>query len=154
MTVGTRTDSTLGVVTTDNSSGFSVERSTSNLGFAPYAVDSIYAVTSSRTLVAGDAGVSTLSSSVAAVLTCSMPTAASTPGATFVFRNTSNHAHVLTGSQEAAGTKVFISQLSGAAGQGSKLVLSGTSGGTALLQSDGRLFHVLSFSGSFVISGA
>ncbi len=154
MTVGTRTDSTKGVVTTDNSSGFSVERSTSNLGFAPYAVDSIYAVTSSLTLAAGDAGVVTLSSSVAGVLTEVLPTAASTPGATFVFRTTSAHAHILTGSQEANGTKVIISQLSGAAGQGSKLTLNAAQGSSVFLQSDGRLFHVLSFSGSFTIAGA
>ncbi|NBP03223.1 MAG: hypothetical protein EBU90_24620 [Proteobacteria bacterium] len=157
MTVGTRTDSTSGVVTTDNSSGFSVERNTSNVGFAPYKVDSIYAVTSSLTLAAGDAGVITLSSSVAGVLTEVMPTAASTPGATFIFRTTSAHAHILTGSQEANGTKVFINRLTGSGvtsdQQGSRLTLNAAQGSSVFLQSDGRLFHVLAYSGSFTIAG-
>jgi hypothetical protein len=156
MTVGTRTDSTKGVVTTDNSSGFSVERSTSNLGFAPYAVDSIYAVTSSTTLVAGDAGVITIAGGGA--LTEVMPTAASTAGATFIFRTTSAHAHILTGSQEANGTKVFVNRLTGSGvasdQQGSRLTLNAALGSSVILQSDGRLFHVLSFSGSFTIAGA
>lgn len=153
MSVGTRVDSAQGVVTTNNSSGLSVERSTSNIGFSPFKVDAVQAMTSSMTLSAGDAGVNTLSSS--AVLTQSMPTAASCPGATFIFRNLSAHAHVLTGSQETAGTRVFLSMLSGSvAGQGSKLVLSGAVGGSVVLQSDGLKFHALSYSGSFTVTGA
>lgn len=153
MSVGTRVDSTSGVVTTNNNSGFSIERSVSNYGFSPFKVDSVQALTGSTTLYAGNAGVLTISGS--AVLTQSMPTAASCPGATFVFRNLSAHAHVLTGSQETAGTKAFVSALSGAVtGQGSKLVLSGAVGGSVVLMSDGLYFHALSYSGSFAISGA
>ena len=156
MSVGTRVDSTSGVVTTNNNSGFSIERSVSNYGFSPFKVDSVQALTGSTTLYAGNAGVLTISGST--VLTQSMPTAASCPGATFVFRNLSAHAHVLTGSQETAGTKAFVSQLSasaaGVSGQGSKLVLSGAVGGSVVLMSDGLYFHALSYSGSFAISGA
>lgn len=153
MSVGTRVDSTSGVVTTNNNSGFSIERSVSNYGFSPFKVDSVQALTGSTTLYAGNAGVLTISGST--VLTQSMPTAASCPGATFVFRNLSAHAHVLTGSQETAGTKAFVSALSGAVtGQGSKLVLSGAVGGSVVLMSDGLYFHALSYSGSFAVSGA
>lgn len=152
MSVGTRVNSTSGVVTTNNNSGFSIERSVSNYGFSPFKVDSVQALTGSTTLYAGNAGVLTISGST--VLTQSMPTAASCPGATFVFRNLSAHAHVLTGSQETAGTKAFVSALADAEGQGSKLVLSGAVGGSVVLMSDGLYFHALSYSGSFAISGA
>lgn len=152
MSVGTRVDSTSGVVTTNNNSGFSIERSVSNYGFSPFKVDSVQALTGSTTLYAGNAGVLTISGST--VLTQSMPTAASCPGATFVFRNLSAHAHVLTGSQETAGTKAFVSALADAEGQGSKLVLSGAVGGSVVLMSDGLYFHALSYSGSFAVSGA
>lgn len=152
MSVGTRVDSTSGVVTTNNNSGFSIERSVSNYGFSPFKVDSVQALTGSTTLYAGNAGVLTISGST--VLTQSMPTAASCPGATFVFRNLSAHAHVLTGSQETAGTKAFVSSLADAEGKGSKLVLSGAVGGSVVLMSDGLYFHALSYSGSFAISGA
>lgn len=85
MTIGTRTDETSGIVSTNDSSGFSVARSTSNVGFSPYKVDSIQALTQSLTLTAGDAGVNTVSSSAA--LTFVMPTVASAPSAEFIFRN-------------------------------------------------------------------
>jgi hypothetical protein len=150
-TLGIRVYSSGGLVTTNETSGLSVERSTSNVGFGPFKVDEEKSITSATTLVAGDAGVSTISG--AAVLTQSMPTAASATGAEFIFRASSAHAHVLTGSQESNGTRAFISQLSGAAGHGSKLVMSGTVGSSVILKCDGLRFHVLSYSGSFSISG-
>lgn len=152
MSLKTRIDSTVGVNTTNNDAGFSIEHSTSNFGFSPFKVDSTQALTTSQTLAAGNAGVLTISGST--VLTQSMPTAASCPNATFIFRSLSNHAHVLTGSQETGGRRVFVSQISASAGSGSKLVLSGTVGGSVILQSDGLNFHVLSCSGSFVVTGA
>lgn len=151
MTLGTRTDETSGLVTTNNSSGFSVARSTSNVGFGPYKVDSIHALTASSTLVAGDAGVNTISGS--GVLTMIMPTVASAPGGEFIFRNLSAHAHILTGSQESTGTKSFLSIQSGSVGFGSKLTLSSSVGCSVVLKCDGLNYHVLSYSGSITISG-
>lgn len=152
MTIGTRTDETSGIVSTNNSSGFSIARSTSNVGFSPYKVDSIQALTESLTLTAGDAGVNTVSSSAA--LTFVMPTVASAPSAEFIFRNLSAHAHVLTGSQEALGTKSFLSIHSGTVGFGSKLTLSSSVGCSVVLKCDGLVYHVLSYSGSISISGS
>jgi len=151
MSLGTRTDETSGIVTTNNSSGFSVARSTSNVGFGPYKVDSIQALTASSTLVAGDAGVNTVSGS--SVITLVMPTVASAPGAEFIFRNLSAHAHVLTASQESLGTKSFLSIQSGSVGFGSKLTLSSSVGCSVVLKCDGLVYHVLSYSGSIAISG-
>lgn len=151
MTLGTRTDETSGLVTTNNSSGFSVARSTSNVGFGPFKVDSIQALTASSTLTAGDAGVNTISGS--GVLTMIMPTVASAPGTEFVFRNLSAHAHILTGSQESLGTKTFLSIHSGTVGFGSKLTLSSSVGCSVVLKCDGLVYHVLSYSGSISISG-
>lgn len=114
-------------------------------------MDSIQALTASSTLVAGDAGVNTISGS--SVITLVMPTVASTPGAEFIFRNLSAHVHVLTASQESLGTKSFLSIQSGSVGFGSKLTLSSSVGCSVVLKCDGLNYHVLSYSGSITISG-
>lgn len=152
MTIGTRIDKTSGPVATNNSSGLSVERDSLNAGFGPFKVDAVQAITSATTLTNGDAGVNTVSGSGA--VTNVMPLASACPGAMFVFRNGSASAHALTGSQETAGTKVFVSQFSGSnGGSGSKLTLGAGVNQAVILFSDGVNFHVTSFSGSITING-
>lgn len=154
MTIGTRVDSTNGPVSTNNAQGFSVSRDSGNAGFGPFKVDSVNALTTSTTLGVDAAGVNTVSGSAA--LTQSMPLASDCPGATFVFRSLSAHAHVFTGSQETAGTKVF-SVMSGTANgtgaSGSRLTFGTTVGTSVMMISDGKSFLVLGASGSVTPAG-
>jgi hypothetical protein len=80
----------------------------------------------------------------------------------FVVRSLSNYAHVLTGSQEANGTKVFSLLASGSSAvNGSALTFAlGGAAGAAIgggpsvaLVSDGKNFLVLGSSGSVALSG-
>lgn len=97
-------------------------------------------------------GVYTLSGSTA--LTWVMPLASSVPGGTFVFRSTSAHAHILTGSQEVVGTKVFAGQAGATPDtQGSRLTLASTQGSSVALISDGASFLLMAASGSCTITG-
>jgi len=90
----------------------------------------------------------------AGALTMIMPLASSVPGGTFVFRTASAHAHILTGSQEANGTKVFAGQVGATPDtQGSKLTLSAIQGSSVALISDGASFLLMAASGSHAISG-
>ena len=144
MTVGTRVDSTVGPNVTSNGTGFQVERSTNNKGFGPYRVDSVKSFVStsaagnSPTAVAGDAGVCTMSGS-GAVLTVTLPTAANSVGAKFIFRNIDARAHIVTSSQETAGVTVFVSGVT----VGAKLTMAATVGASAILQCDGVHFVVV-----------
>jgi len=90
-----------------------------------------------------------------AVMTGSMPTAASFPGAVFVFRNGDTNGSVLTGSAEAAGVQVFKAPVTGSGTQavGSKIQLAGTLGASVVLQSDGRNFCVIGQTGQITYSG-
>lgn len=150
MPLVTRVDSTLGPVTTNDSvaSGFTVERNSNNRGFSPFSVDSVLAITSGSTFDAAVCGLSTLSGATA--LTGVMPKASDVPGATLIFRNLCTNAMLLTGSQETAGFKTFVNQLTGAlpVGTSALLRLPGAVGASVVLQSDGLGFHVLSYSGS------
>ena len=150
MTVGVRIDSEKGPVTTKDSQGLTVGKDTANVGFSPWKVETVTALTGSTTLVAGNAGVLTVSGTAA--LTQSLPTAASCVGAELVIRSLSAHAHVVTGSQETAGTKAIILQISGAT-NGSRVTLPATVGSSVILKSDGVNFHVMSFSGSITVNG-
>lgn len=118
--------------------------------FSSTPVTEVRAQTSAGTL--SDAGVYTLSGSSA--LTWVMPLASSVPGGVFVFRTASAHAHILTGSQEAAGTKVFAG-MPGATpdGQGSSLTMPSTQGSSVALISDGASFLVMASSGSVALAG-
>lgn len=149
MAIKTRIDTVLGPFSSNDVAGISFERHPNNRGFAPFAVDSVVAVTSGSTFDAGACGVNTLSASTA--LTGVMPKASDVPGATLIFRNLSTNAVQLTGSQETAGTKVFVTQLSGSS-VGQRCVLPGTVGASVIFQSDGLNFHMLSYSGSVVLS--
>ena len=108
-------------------------------------------LTSAATL--SSPGVYTISGS--AVVTMVMPLASSVPGGTFVFRTASAHAHVLTGSQEAAGTLVFAGSAgtSSNSGHGSRLTINAVQGSSVALISDGASFLLMAVSGSHTIAG-
>jgi len=96
-------------------------------------------------------GVYAISSSFGA-LTVTMPLASAFPGGVYSFRNASVHAHILTGSTEALGTRVFAGATTGAAASsnGGKLTLSGQVGCSATMISDGANFCVMANSGTLV----
>ena len=153
MSVTTTIDSTLGVVSTDVGAG----AGSVTLGAVKQQVT---ALTTDQTLSLSQAGVVTVSGSAA--LTYVMPTAASCPGSMFVVRSLSNYAHILTGSQETSGTKVFSLLASGSSavnGSALTLALAGapgaaTGGGPSVaLISDGKNFLVIGSSGSVTLSG-
>ncbi len=151
-TIKTRISTAQGVVSTNDANGIEIERNTGNRGFSPYRVDSVQAITGSVTLTAGHAGVVTLSGSSA--LTDVLPLASACPGAEFVFRSLSAHAHILTGSQETAGTRNIMCPLSSANGptsSGNKFTFGAAVGNSVILKSDGLSFHVMSYSGSFTL---
>lgn len=147
MPVKTTLNSTFGLFNTNAESGIVIEKDASNVGFAPFKVHSTGAFTGSATVVAGDAGVTTVSG-VAAV-TLVMPLASATAGSDFCFRTTSAHAHILTGSQETNGTKVF----SDGTNNGSRLTLTNVVGSSVWLKSDGVSYLVMGRSGSVTIAG-
>lgn len=108
-------------------------------------------LTTTTTLTAG--GVYVASSSSGAV-TYVMPLASAVPGATFVFRSSSAHAHALTGSQEPNGTLSFVGNVGGVPSNvGSNLALEAVQGSSVVLISDGLKFLVMAASGSCTISG-
>lgn len=152
MTIGTRIDSTSGPVSTKDTNGLTVERNGSNKGFGPFQVDAVVAITANGTLTPANAGVNTISGSSA--LTEVLPLASACPGAEFVFRSLSAHAHILTGSQETAGTRNIVcafSSSNGSTSSGNKFTFGATVGNSVILKSDGLSFHVTSFSGSFTL---
>lgn len=122
----------------------------SSVTFSSSPITSVSAKTAAATLASP--GVYTLSGSSA--LTWTMPLASAVPGGVFVFRTASAHAHLLTGSQEASGTKVFAG-MPGAtpANQGSLLTFPSVQGSSVALVSDGASFLVMASSGSMTLSG-
>lgn len=113
-------------------------------------VMNLQALTAATTLTGG--GVYTISSTGA--LTMTMPLASSVPGATFIVRCASAHAHALTGSQEAGGTLVFAGHVGATPdSSGSKLTLPATVGSSVALVCDGLKFLVMAASGSVIING-
>lgn len=131
------------------SSGSGLEIS-STVSMTALPTTPVLAQTSAATLT--KPGVYTLSGSIAT--TWVMPLASTVPGGTFVFRSASAHAHVLTGSQEASGTKVFAGHVGATPDtQGSALALAAIQGSSVALISDGLSFLVMAASGSCTISG-
>lgn len=145
MPLKTRIDSALGPVTYKDETGISIERTTANRGFAPFPVDGVPTIGSS-TLTAGDGGVNVISGS--GVQTVVLPTAASCPGAEFVFKVGSASAHIVTSSQETAGTTALVS----GSVAGAKLTFAATVGASAILKSDGTHFIVVGNFGNNPIS--
>ena len=129
-----------GIQQFDGDSGLQID---SSLSKSPLM--SSTALTAATTLV--DGGLYTVSGGGA--LTMVMPLASSVPGAQFIVRNLSAHAHALTGSAEAGGTKVFTDGTS----RGSKIALAAAVGNSVTLVSDGVNFCVMANSGSLTISG-
>ncbi len=144
-------------VTFSDAVGVKVEKDGSGVVFENAATQSsspklnIQSITSATTLTLG--GVYTIAGGSA--ITVTMPLASSVPGSTFIFRSASAHAHILTGSQETAGTKVFAGMFgsTGVNGQGSSLALNSTLGSSVALVSDGASFLLQALSGSCTISG-
>ena len=85
------------------------------------------------------------------VHSASLPLASAYPGATVTVRAAYARAYALTGSAEAAGTKVFTDGTS----RGSKLAFSAgvAVGDSVTLISDGKSYCVMARSGSISISG-
>jgi len=137
------------------SSGSGVEFNSSVSISSPVSMTSLPTTTVSAKTVAEtivSPGAYTLSG--AGALTMIMPLASSVPGGTFVFRTASAHAHILTGSQEANGTKVFAGQAGATPDtQGSRLTLSAVQGSSVALISDGASFLLMAASGSHTING-
>lgn len=154
MTVSTRINSANGLVSTDGSTGVTVEKNASNRGFGPYPVDSVLsASTNNATLDVSNAGLTPISSSAGAI-TLVMPLASATAGAKFIFRTLSADAHILTGSAEAAGTRVFVDgQGTSATAIGSRLTFPAVAGSTVILESDGAKYLIVAKSGSFTQAG-
>lgn len=131
--------------------GSGVTFNSDSITFSSMPVSSVQAVTTSATVTSP--GVFTVSGS-AGVLTVVMPLASAVPGAQFVFRSTSADAHILTGSQESQGTKVFAGiPGSAVATQGSRLTLPAVLGSSVTFVSDGRSFLLTGLSGSCTIAG-
>lgn len=105
----------------------------------------VTALTAATTLTKG--GVYTIAGSGALALT--LPLAADVPGSVFTVRAASAHAHFLTGSAEAGGTKALTDGTS----SGSKLALAAAVGNSVTLISDGKNFCVMANSGSLTLSG-
>ena len=143
MSVSTIIDSTLGVVSVIDSSGDTTPGTVTIAGLQ--AAVSVLATGS--TLTPTQAGVITLDGGAVSLLV--MPLAASCPGAMFTVRSVSAFAHILTGSQEVNGTKVFTN----GTGNGSRATLTAVVGSAATLLSDGKNFIVLGNSGSVTIAG-
>jgi len=155
MSISTTIDSTLGVVSTIDAAGSTTAGTITVGGLKTQVV----ALSTAGTISLSQAGVITISGSggSGSPLTFVMPTAASCPGSMFVVRSISNHAHVLTGSQEANGTRVFAALASGSnTARGSALTFpvaapfgSATVGNASVaLVSDGANFLVIGASGS------
>jgi len=145
MSVGTTIDSTIGPNTTNNSSGLSVARDVNNQGFSPYKQSGTsLAITGTYTLLPSDVGVTTVSGNNSITLTA--PLAANCAGASFIIRSLSNQAHIITGSQEVASTRVFKLMgfdgygISGSAG--SRITLKAGVGESVGFTSDGVNFLI------------
>jgi hypothetical protein len=140
MSVTTTIDSVLGVVSTNDPAGAgTVTINGLQQGLTVLATGS--------TVTAGQAGLLTIGGSEISQVV--MPLASNCGGSMFTFRSVSAKAHFLTGSQEAAGVKVFTDGTS----NGSKLTLTNVIGSSVSLLSDGKSFLVIGNSGSLAFSG-
>jgi len=123
-----------------------VNQNASNTGFSPYSLTARNKL-DSATLTLLDAGLVTVSKGSAATIV--MPLASAVPGAMFVVRTTTTAGHILTGSQETNGTRVFSNGTS----NGSRATLAAVIGSSVSILSDGKNFLVLGNSGSVTIDG-
>lgn len=153
MSIGIRVTNAAGEKQINGTTGTQLENDTLNKGFAPFPVYALQTLTASTTITTAHCGINAING--AGGLSMIMPLAANCPGAMFTFRNVSGHAHVITGSAETAGTRVFHDAASNT--RGSKITLSSSVGPSVTIMSDGLQFVVIgSTSGStsaYVISG-
>ena len=128
--------------------GTGIELTSDSLSFAALPTSPVQPIVAGATVTSP--GVYTIAGG--SPTTVVMPTAASVPGGVFVFRAASAQRHLLTGSLEVGGTKVF----SDATNRGSELKFAaGVSiGDSVSLISDGKNFTVMSQSGSYGLAGA
>lgn len=146
-------DSTRGLV---QETGSGVTFNSDSITFTSMPKSTVQAVTSDSTVTS--AGVYTISGSTGTgILTVILPLASAVPGAQLVFRSTSADPHILTGSQESSGTRVFAgipgSSAAGVSARGSRLTLASALGSSVSLVSDGNSFLVTGLSGSCTIAG-
>lgn len=140
MTVGTTITNAQGVVSTNNTTGLSVQQDPQNVGFSPFPVQAVVALVStsvggtSPVVAPGQAGVLTMSGSFGA-LTVVLPTAAAAIGGDYIFRNLDAVAHILTASQEVGGTKNIVSASNG--GLFTKVTMAAVVGSSVTMYSDG-----------------
>ncbi len=118
-----------GVNQTNNDSGLTIDWSSANSGFMPWAVQSSSYITAGAT---ASVGMNIVSSSAA--ITASMPLATGCPGAMFIFRSTSAHGHVISSSSG------LITNTSVAA---NTIAFPALANQCATLLSDGNRFQVL-----------
>lgn len=143
MSVSTTIDSTSGVVSVIDPSTDTTPGTVTITGLlAPVSV-----LATGSTLTPTQAGVITLDGGAASLLV--MPLASSCPGAMFTVRSVSAFAHILTGSQEANGIRVFTNGTT----SGSRATLANIVGSSAALISDGKSFLILGNSGSVTLAG-
>jgi hypothetical protein len=128
-----------------------IQESGTGISFSELPYSPVQAQTATFTV--STPGVYTLTAG--AIMTGTLPAAASYPGATFIFRNGDAFGNVLTGSAEAQGVKVFVQGAVASANiyNGSKLQLQAVAGASVALVSDGKNYIVLPGSGSLTFSG-
>lgn len=143
MSVSTIIDSTLGVVSVIDSSGDTTPGTVTIAGL----LTPVTVLLTGSTLTPTQAGVVTLSGSAASLLV--MPLASDCPGSVFTVRSVSAFAHILTGSQEVNGTKVFTNGTT----DGSRATLAAVVGSSAAFLSNGKNFLILGNSGSVTLAG-
>ena len=143
MSVSTIIDSTLGVVSVIDSSGDTTPGTVTIAGL----LTPVTALLTGSTLTPAQAGVVTIAGGAASLVV--MPLASDCPGAMFTVRSVSAFAHILTGSQEANGIRVFTNGTT----SGSRATLANIVGSSAALISDGKSFLILGNSGSVTLAG-
>ena len=110
-------------------------------------------LTASAPMIFSLGGVYVLSSSgVAAVVTASLPDPGSVPGARFIFRNGSAHAHAITGTLNGFKSFTKTPGITTSGVDGSKLALDSFQGSSVILDSDGLHFIVTATSGTVTLS--
>ena len=122
-----------------------VQEAGSGITFESLPSSAVQAITADTTVSLP--GIYTISGS--AIITVTMPPAATSPAGVYAFRNASVHAHVLTGSVTDAGVKMFCGT-----GTGTKITFLTPVGSGATMISDGRNFMVVGSSGSLAFSQA
>lgn len=129
--------------------GTQIDNHASGSGYLPYKMQSMVVHTLSTTGSGFYAVPGLQQVSGAFAVTVMLPSASAHPGAMFAFQNTSAKAHVITASD---GSALVYQRGVADIGVGSKLTLTATPTGSAVLFCDGLKYNVLMASGS-VISG-